>query len=567
MAKVMGILKSHEKEITSEAKTTTSLGSLALVAKGKKAIDDDSESDIFDEELTREDKALMVSNPKKISRKTSPDLRTEVVREVSILKSQRRTLKESQRLRMRRSWLVTQEDNEYDAVEVWSTDYDDEEVRKPTHGRRFMVEECDAVVNKVHSVLNSLSICSSSYDKELDDLRISLKNEERMMKINALELELFRVRDNVIYVQRDNLLLIKQHNIFCLIAKRLYNNITQLHLDCDIGRGLHKMILPFLELKEDEIDAECYRCETIVSSDDLSEAYRIGLDKIENYIQSKEHKSMVKEFFSENNREEMKTATLKKFHSLNSKLNSEDILNTENGSQALNEQATVFPKIQTVPNQVFIKQGLNSKDVIELKVLVDNDNSDDCDAFFWSAPIDNLDETKGLSEMTSWKSRGKYISGSLNRKDSFSQPGTSGTKPFRNSIPIPKPQPSSSIKQTLPKSHNSEKKVEIPKTSETSKKNPSNPTLKSNDLKRKAKLYPKPQQKPTLIDTKFSKAQKNVTLGNAHSFHSVIRDEQYDLEWYIDSGYSRHMTGRREELREYRSLRNEGKIRYGNNAT
>ena len=29
----------------------------------------------------------------------------------------------------------------------------------------------------------------------------------------------------------------------------------------------------YLELKEDEIDAECHRCETIVSSDEVSEAY------------------------------------------------------------------------------------------------------------------------------------------------------------------------------------------------------------------------------------------------------------------------------------------------------
>ncbi|KAI3740016.1 hypothetical protein L2E82_30432 [Cichorium intybus] len=46
-----------------------------------------------------------------------------------------------------------------------------------------------------------------------------------------------------------------------------------------------------------------------------------------------------------------------------------------------------------------------------------------------------------------------------------------------------------------------------------------------------------------------------------------MRDEQYDSEWYIDSGCSHHMTGRREELQEYRSLRNGGIIHYGNNAT
>ncbi|KAI3700157.1 hypothetical protein L2E82_44776 [Cichorium intybus] len=359
--------------------------------------------------------------------------------------------------------------------------------------------------------LGDLDFCFAS-SLHVATTMISLKNEERRMKIDALESELAGVRDNVIYVQRDNLLLIKQRNIFCLIAKRLYNNITQLHLDCDIGRRLHKMIFPFLELKEDEIDAECYRCETIVSSDDISDAYRIGLDKIENYIQSKEHKSMVKEYLPKNDKEEIKTATLKKFHSLSSKLNFEDTLNTENisdfdeskmseisvedevdcsvfvnaqtetkrnlisensvafarivenqGSQVLHEQATIFPKIQTVPNQVFVKQGRNSKDVTELKVLVDNDNSDGCDTFFWTEPIDNSDETKG-----------------------------------------------------------------------------------------KAKLYPEPLPKPILKETKPSQ---------------VIRDEQYDPEWYIDSGCLRHMTRRREELREYRSLRNGGRIRYGNNAT
>ena len=59
-------------------------------------------------------------------------------------------------------------------------------------------------------------------------------------------------------MQRDNLKLLKQRNVFCLIAKRLYANITQLHLNCEIGQKIHRMILPFLEFKEDEIDAEAY---------------------------------------------------------------------------------------------------------------------------------------------------------------------------------------------------------------------------------------------------------------------------------------------------------------------
>ena len=85
------------------------------------------------------------------------------------------------------------------------------------------------------------------------------------MWIEKIESELSRCRDESIYLQRDNLKLLKQRNIFCLIAKRLYFNITQLHLDCEIGKRIHKMILPFLELKEGEIDANGFQCESIIS--------------------------------------------------------------------------------------------------------------------------------------------------------------------------------------------------------------------------------------------------------------------------------------------------------------
>ncbi|XP_052620814.1 uncharacterized protein LOC128126754 [Lactuca sativa] len=46
----------------------------------------------------------------------------------------------------------------------------------------------------------------------------------------------------------------------------------------------------------------------------------------------------------------------------------------------------------------------------------------------------------------------------------------------------------------------------------------------------------------------------------------IIRDEQFDTEWYIDSGCSCHVTGRKEELREYRELENGGLVKFGNNA-
>ena len=83
------------------------------------------------------------------------------------------------------------------------------------------------------------------------------------MWIELKKAKLKTARDESIYLQQDNLKFLKQRNVFCLIAKRLYTNIAQLHWSCEIGKKIHKMILPFLEFKEDEVIAEC---ESIVSS-------------------------------------------------------------------------------------------------------------------------------------------------------------------------------------------------------------------------------------------------------------------------------------------------------------
>ena len=89
------------------------------------------------------------------------------------------------------------------------------------------------------------------------------------MWIELKEAELSRAKDESIYLQRDNLKFLKQRNVFCLISKRLYTDIAQLHLSCEIGKKIHKMILPFLEFKEDEVIAEC---ESIVSSEETYNA-------------------------------------------------------------------------------------------------------------------------------------------------------------------------------------------------------------------------------------------------------------------------------------------------------
>ena len=306
------------------------------------------------------------------------------------------------------------------------------------------------------------------------------------MWIELKESELIKTKDENIYLQRDNLKLLKQRNVFCLIAKRLYTNITQLHLDCEIGQKIHRMILPFLEFKEDEIDAEAYNCESVISSEDVNPTYMYGLDKIESFIKSKDHKNMLKNLLDENDKLKLRTETIQKFDSLNANLSSENKIDVENASELneddnmseisvedtvdcsefvksepenhknlisensvefarlsqqkspiLAEKAVVYQKVRTTPNQVYKVTGVTEHQTAELTAIVNEDNADGCDEFFWSAPIDNADETVGLSERTSWKSKGRYVPEPLNKPDNFDVPSTSGTKDIPQEKGIP----------------------------------------------------------------------------------------------------------------------------------
>ena len=116
---------------------------------------------------------------------------------------------------------------------------------------KIPVNDYEKELNKFKSNFSSISssltqtrVTNSNLTDQIS--RISSKSEERRMWIEQKEKELIRSKDDSIYLQRDNLKILKQRNVFCLIAKRLYFNITQLHLDCEIGKKIHHMILPFL---------------------------------------------------------------------------------------------------------------------------------------------------------------------------------------------------------------------------------------------------------------------------------------------------------------------------------
>ena len=44
----------------------------------------------------------------------------------------------------------------------------------------------------------------------------------------------------------------------------------------------------------------------------------------------------------------------------------------------------------------------------------------------------------------------------------------------------------------------------------------------------------------------------------------MLQDEQYDNQWYIDSGCSRHMTGKIKYLKDFHELQGAGYVKFGN---
>nr|KAJ0193880.1 hypothetical protein LSAT_V11C800452020 [Lactuca sativa] len=311
--------------------------------------------------------------------------------------------------------LIVQEnagEDEFGGVEVWSTDSEDEEVRGPTHGKAFAAKN-EGSGGKCFIVTHGPS--TENADTEL----------------------------NLTYNK-------------CFSAKPVSEKIN----DCDR-----------LIKKEDDVIAEC---ESEVSSEETSMSYRLGFDKIETFIDSKEHKSMLKDILDENDSLKTKTETIQTFDESNAKIVKDNKINLDNLSEfdaesemseilvedvvdcskfvknetkndkplisensvefarlskkqkpKLKEKALVYQKVQTVTNQVYDVTGVTQGQTVELRIMVDKDNAEGCKDYFWSAPIDNADETVGLSEKTTWRVKGRYILEPINKPSSFDIPSTS----------------------------------------------------------------------------------------------------------------------------------------------
>lgn len=122
--------------------------------------------------------------------------------------------------------------------------------------------------------------------------------------------------------------------MFCHIARNIYNNISQLYLNCEIAKDMHTKMLPFIELQDEEKDIDCYNCESLVSSDEsLSDSYKVGLEKLEELLKSKENKIMMNDVLTKEYKQQMKNNSIEKYNSLCQKLNLEENYSCVNDSR------------------------------------------------------------------------------------------------------------------------------------------------------------------------------------------------------------------------------------------
>src|SRR3954471_18588446 len=124
-----------------------------------------------------------------------------------------------------------------------------------------------------------LSESNESANKARDSLCVTnAKLEELRTRCGRLESSLEESSDTILKLRREVLLLVKQRNIFCNTARRLYAHITRIYHSCSISESQHKRLLPFASMPVNDVNQVNFDCESIVSMEEIpSSAYSLGV--------------------------------------------------------------------------------------------------------------------------------------------------------------------------------------------------------------------------------------------------------------------------------------------------
>ncbi|KAI3515988.1 hypothetical protein L1887_14895 [Cichorium endivia] len=373
LAALYNLIKSHEPDIL--GRRSENAGSLALVSKDE---EEDSDDDLvgYMVDKNREIIALYAANNRRFKKPfIKNNSRKPFNEKKSQVKDEAYYARKMEEIREKTKDLALMAADDYSGTyQVWSSDSDDNEVRKPTHSafmayddskcfpkvtfeeteiekeigyegyaglgyessklKEMMVTEIPkgwnddssdddeevclmakdtrlTIPEQVSKLLLSFNIPVSKSSAIIDEitrdcsvmhkLLVDAKNREKISdedilnlrgRVKSLKLSLEKssirislLRDNREKHLNNHDVILRQRNIFCENARRLYAHITHIYHSADLCNVQHRQLLPFLEFKLKNVDSISYECESIVSrSEATNPSYKHGLISVENHL-------------------------------------------------------------------------------------------------------------------------------------------------------------------------------------------------------------------------------------------------------------------------------------------
>ncbi|KAI3505885.1 hypothetical protein L1887_28203 [Cichorium endivia] len=361
-------------------------------------------------------------------------------------------------------------DDRQGSYQVWSSDSDDEEVRKPSHSAfiAYDVDKCfqqdtsevndgmtsglGFVTSETHMTttagtsktqrVSMLRIDDSSDDDEelclmANDARLTIPEQlEGRVESQKLTIEKANLRISLLEENREKFLnnhdvILKQRNIFCETAKRLYAHITRIYHSADVCNVQHRQLLTFIEFKLKDVDSISYECESIISGSEVTNpSYKHDLISIEKHLtadkllkilpqeipilnkavplfESEKEENIINKFDEtsecDTDMEEIDCSSLLKISSTSGS-HTEDLKHSDsklklqitdesdsydqfliNDSKRLVNVACIYPKISYFKNTIFVKSGGLPLIDNDLQKHLEKDNSTVTNEGFFSS--------------------------------------------------------------------------------------------------------------------------------------------------------------------------------------
>ncbi|KAI3499681.1 hypothetical protein L1887_35486 [Cichorium endivia] len=136
-------------------------------------------------------------------------------------------------------------------------------------------------------VMHKLLIDAKNREVLTEQELLSLRGrvESQKLALEKANLRICLLEENREKFLNNHDVILKQRNIFCETAKRLYAHITRIYHSADVCNVQHRQLLPFIEFKLKEVDSISYECESIISGSEVTNpSYKHGLISIEKHL-------------------------------------------------------------------------------------------------------------------------------------------------------------------------------------------------------------------------------------------------------------------------------------------